>query len=139
MKNLKDEYKKVLITNLEKDVKIRKLKKELKSKKYISFENNLSIQCIEKLRCISDLEKEDTTFISVVLNELYDVKSLKCKSISGRSKNNEKTVFTPEKKSLLDQIYSERLAHFPAPGVNARKKNLSKIIRNAIDIANRKE
>lgn len=139
IKSLKDEYKNLLIKNLEKDVEIRSLKKKIESKKYTSFERKLTKKCIENLQNISDSEKDDSKFISVILNELYDVNILKSKSISGRSKNNKKTPLTPEKKLLLENIYSERLQHLSTSEINTRKKNLSKIIRNTIDGANQKK
>lgn len=142
VKTLKDEYKNLLIKNLEKDVKIRKLKREIQSTKYNKFERNLSKKCIEILRSIDDTEKEDAKFVSVILNELYDVNILKCKSISGRSKKNDKTALSPEKKLLLDQIYSERLQQSKSLSsieINTRKKSLTKNIRIAIDVANHKQ
>lgn len=132
-------YRNLLIKNLEKDLKIKELKNKIVSKKYINFEEKLSNECIKKLRNIDDIEKDDTKFVSVILNELYEVKILKCKTISGRSQNSEKTALTPEKKLLLDQIFSERLQNFTASEQDKRKQNLSKIIRQTIDVANRKQ
>lgn len=139
VKTLKDEYKILLIQNIEKDLKIRELKNKIKSKKYIHFEKVLSKTCTDKLKLIDDAESEDTKFVDVILNELYNVETLKCKSISGRSKNKEKSAITPEKKLLLEEIYKERLQHLSPSTANIRKKNLSKIIRNTIDVANRKK
>lgn len=138
VKELKDEYKNLLIKNLEKDVKIRNLKKKIEAKKYTNFVGRLPNSCIEKLRCIPDCEKEDSVFMSVVLNEIYGANGLKLKSLSGRSKNNNKTELTPEKKLILQQIYSERLRNLPPYEKNTREKKLTKILRTAIDVASRK-
>lgn len=138
VKQLKDKYKNLLIKNFENDLQIGQLKKEIEAQKYCSFENTLSKSCIEKLRSTNDSEKDDFKFISIVLNEIYDEEILKSKTISGRSKNHDKTALTPEKKILIEKVYSERLQHLLPAESSARMKNLSRIIRLSLDVANRR-
>lgn len=140
IKELKEGYKNLLINNLQKDVTIRQLKQRLKSNKYSNFENDLPKSCIEKLRSIGESRKEDSVFIGVVLNALYsDTNTLKHKSLSGRSKNGEKTALTPEKKSILSRVYEERMSYISSSEAIVRKDNLPSILRSAIDAASRKK
>lgn len=78
----------------------------------------------------------DSKFIGLVLNEL-DGEALKHKSVSGdaRSKKTGKSPITPRKKDIIKQLFAERLSHLHAD--ESRAKNLTKLIRNAIDNANR--
>lgn len=140
IKKLKEEYKDLLIKNLQKDVIIRELKQKLGVKKYCNFENILSESCLGELRCIGTSVKDDSKFIAVVLKDLYvNTDSLKQKCLSGRSKSGDKSQITPEKKVVLEKVYSERMSNLPKTEVKERANNLSKIIRNVIDCTNRKK
>lgn len=138
VKELKDEYRKSLITNLEKGVKIRNLKKKSNQENSQVSKKKIPDSCLQKLRCIANDEKQDAEFIRVVLKELYEPNGLKYKSISGRSKRRDKTELTPEKKLLLEQIYSERLENLSPSETDVRKSKLPTILRKAIDVASRK-
>lgn len=140
VKQLKDEYKVSLVTNLQKDLIIRDLRQQIKSIKYIKFEANISNSCLDRLRSIGDTCKEDSIFVGVLLKDLYSENgALKQKSLSGRSKTGEKSEFTPEKKQLLEEIYKERMSYLQPSQAEIRKDDLKKYIRNAIDVAVRKK
>lgn len=142
IKELKEEYKNCLIQNLQKDVTIQKLKHELNLQKYSGLEGKVSKTCLSSLRSLGLSKKDDAVFVSVLLHEIYkdgDVNVLAMKSLSGRSKNGEKTELTPEKKTLLENAYTERMSLLPAFESVSRKEHLSKLIRNVIDVAARKK
>lgn len=140
LKNLKKEYNNSLVQNLQKDVLIRELKLKEEKQKFSNFEEFLSKNCIDNLHIIGDSQKEDSQFVAVVLKELYggDIEKIKKITLSGRSKKNgEKCELDSQKKTILEQIFLERLSYISQ--VNTpRKNNLNKLIRNAIDVANRK-
>lgn len=132
-------YQKLLIENLQKDLIIRQLKSGAKKNKFSSFENLLSKKCIDKLSIISNSQNQDSHFVAVVLSALYDenIETIKKICLSGQSKNSEAIKISSEKKNILENIFAERLKH--ATNVNeTRKNNLNKLIRNAIDTAKRK-
>lgn len=63
---------------------------------------------------------------------------MKKKTLSGRSKNGEKQTITPEKKDILESLFAERIKFLPVEEVDeTRKRNLSKLIRNALEKAGR--
>lgn len=137
---LKQTYKKLLITNLERDVKIRNLRKELETKKFIKFKGKLSESCLNHIKIIGNSIPEDSTFICCVINDLFDVTTLKNLTLSGRCKSGEKVEICDEKKIILEEIFAHRLKFVPRQEVNEfRRNNLNKLIRNAIDSASRKK
>lgn len=134
---LKTEYKKLLIVNLEKDVKIRNLKKELEKNKFLEFKVKLSEDCLSELEIIGNSVVEDSTFVSCIIADLYDLSTLKNLTLSGRGETVE---ISTEKREVLEAVFSRRLAYVPREEVNDfRRNNLSKLIRNAIDNAKRKK
>lgn len=106
----------------------------------MDFESILPKHCIEQLQGVGETQKKDSIFISIVLNALYsDTNTLKQKSLSGRSKNGNKAVLTPEKKSILNSINAQRMKYLLPTEAIARKDNLPSILRKAIDTVNRKK
>lgn len=95
---LKQEYKKLLIENLKKDVTLRQLNDKIKSKKYSSFQNKLSELCLQELKTIGNSQKDDAKFVCAALLYGENLDVIKKKTLSGRSKTGENTKFTPEKK-----------------------------------------
>lgn len=137
---LKNEYKKLLIDNLEKDVKIRNLKKELEEKKFWVFKGKLSENCLSELEVIGKSVAEDSTFVCCVINDLYDLSTLKNVTLSGRSKASNTVEISTEKRDILEATFLRRLTFVPREEVNEiRRNNLNKLIRNAIDSAKRKK
>lgn len=137
---LKQKYKQLLIVNLEKDVKIRNLKKELLTAKFSKFKEKISESCFSSLQIIGNSVPEDSTFICCVINDLYDITTLKNLTLSGRSKTGGKVEISHEKRDILEEIFSQRLDYMPRQEVNEfRRNNLNKLIRNAIDNANKKK
>lgn len=139
LKILKQEYQKLLIENLQKDLIIRQQKLEENREKFKLFENHLSKTCIETLNGIGESQRDDSHFVSVVLFELYngDLATIKKLSLSGRGKGGNKTELNPEKRDILAKVFAERLSHISQID-ESRKNNLNKLIRNAIDKVNRK-
>lgn len=139
VKKLKQEYQTLLIENLQKDLNIREIKKKIEENKFSSFESQLSKTCLVKLNLIGKSQKDDSTFVALALNELYNenTEAIKQKSLSGRSKKGaKKSTITPEKKKILERLFAERMSYVDAD--TSRGSNLNKLIRNAIDNANRK-
>lgn len=138
-KSTKQEYLNLLNVNLQKDLEIRKLKRNIEQNKFASFETELSKDCLFELRSIGNSQKEDSQFVSVALSTLYknDVQIIRAKCLSNRSKNPEQSAISPEKRKILDRIFTERLSYISMVE-EERKNNLSKLIRNAIDNAIRK-
>lgn len=139
IKNIKQEYLNLLNINLQKDLTIRKVKQSIEQNKFISFETDLSKDCLLKLRLIGNSQAEDNQFVSVALKALYnnDFQILKAKCLSNRTKNPGKSAITPEKRTVLKRIFTERLSYISMVDED-RKNSLSKLIRNAIDSALRK-
>lgn len=137
---LKQEYKRLLIQNLEKDVKIRNLKKELEINRFSTFKGKLSEICLSNLEIIGNSISEDSTFVSCVMNDLFSISELKKLTLSGHSKVCDKVEIPLEKKEILQAIFSKRLENVPRQEVNEiRRSNLNKLIRNAIDNVNKKK
>lgn len=141
-KELKQNLQQLLAKNYEKDVVIRKLKEKVQSKKFISCNGVLTTNCLDELKCLSNLEAEDSKFIGAALNDLYreNVDVLKKKTLSGRSKDGEKSIISPTKMDILKSLFAERLSFIPSEEVSdIRRNSLKKLIRNAIDAANKKK
>lgn len=137
--NLKQEYKNLLILNLEKDIEIRNLKKNLATNKFLKFRGKLSECCLSNLDTIGNSISEDSTFVCCILNDLYDLPTLKTLTLTGRSKFGDKIEISSEKKEILEEIFYLRLAFVPRQEVTQfRRENLHKLIRNAIDNAHKK-
>lgn len=137
---LKQKYKQLLIINLEKDVKIRNLKKELETKKFIKFKDKLSENCLTNLEIIGNSVSDDYTFVRCIINDLYDITTLQNLTLGCRSKADNKVELSYEKNVILEEIFAHRLAFVPRQEVNElRKKKLNKLIRSAIDNACKKK
>lgn len=134
-KELKQEYQSLLIQNLQKDLTIRQFKIKLNQNKFVSFDKDFSKETLIKLNLIGDDLSCDSTFIGLVLNELYG-QALKNKCLSGRGIKSGKSPISPQKKKIIDQVFAERLSHLNAD--ESRAKKLNKLIRSAIDSANQK-
>lgn len=140
-KELKQNLQQLLAKNYEKDVVIRKLKEKIQSKKFISFNGVLTTNCLDQLKCMSNIEREDSKFIGAALNDLYNenIDILKKKTLGGRSKDVVKSIISPIKMDILKSLFAERLSFIPPKEVDdIRRNNLKKLIRNAIDAANKK-
>lgn len=139
LKVLKQEYQKLLIENLQKDLLIRQIKARVNKNSFIKFEEQLSKTCIDKLDAIGESQREDSQFVAEVLFELYNgnIETIKNLSLSGRSKSGCKIEISPEKKEILATVFAARLSKI-STNSESRKNSLSKLIRNAIDNVNRK-
>lgn len=142
-KELKENYKHILIENMKKDLLIDSLEKsDQKDKQFESFKDHISSSVLNELRAKSSLRSDDPNFISVALHGLYgnDIGILKKKTLSGRSDCGGKQPISPKKKEILERIFEERLNASPVNDVDELRKNsLSKLIRSALDSAYRKK
>lgn len=111
--NLKQEYKQLLIQNLEKDVKIKNLKKQLASQKFSIFKDKLSDSCLCHLEAIGNDISAGSTFVSCVLNNLYDLSTLQKLTLSGASKATDTIQISREKRDILEEIFQVRLTYIP--------------------------
>lgn len=134
-KELKQEYQSLLITNLQKDFIIRHLKIKKTQNKFVTFDKDFSKETIVKLNLIGDNISCDSKFIALVLNELYG-QELKNKCLGNRGVQRGKSPISPQKKKIIQQLFTERLSYLDTD--KSREDNLSKLIRNAIDNANKK-
>lgn len=139
VKQLKIEYNNLLIENLQKDVIIRNKKIQILQNKYTNFNKNISKDILSELNSIGNSKREDSAFIALAIKGLYNgnIETIKQKSLSGRSKKGETSGISPEKKKILERLYDERISYISDID-ESRKNNLNKLIRNAIDNANRK-
>lgn len=137
-KKLKIQYAELLIENLQKDVIIRNRKQQIEHCKYGDFNGIFSDACLDKLRAFGNSQKKDSPFIAIALNDLYrsNVDVIKQKVLSCQPTSTEKSVISPQKLAILDRLYAQRLSYVPSEEVDDfRKRNLKKLIRNAIDNA----
>lgn len=146
-KQLKAEYQKLLIQNLQKDVEILELqnKSDLQNKseqqKCHQVEQIISTSAMKQLKLLSDAQKDDSKFIYIILNDLYGP-SLKDKTLSGRKKNTAITKnaeITRKIKSDLEICFEERLMNISSDEKQIRMSTLNKLIRTAIDKSKRGE
>lgn len=137
-KLLKKKYQQLLIENLQKDIIIRDLKKKIESKKYNGFIGEISTDCVDSLNRIGDSVGEDSTFVRTIMNDLYDQKELKKKTVDRPSKD--KTPISPERKKLLVKLFEVRLKSVKEEKERTTRENsVTKLIRNVLDVANRKK
>lgn len=134
VKQSKQQYQKLLIENLQKDIIIQQTKSKHDENKYNSFLENISKSCVEKLKLVGNLQRDDSKFVSVALNGLYknNTDIIKQRNLSGRKS----TAISPEKKSILERLFRERMNSLNCD--QSRIDSLPKLIRNAIDNAKRK-
>lgn len=132
LKNKTEQYQKLLIENLKKDVLISELKKEIDDSKYIEFGAFFPSNTLKDLQLIDDVPENDSKFITMALKGVYNDKlvELSKKTLSGR---HNKQQITPEKKKIIDELFYTRLKHLPDEEIKKRRSNLSKLIRNTID------
>lgn len=136
---LKREYQELLVENLQKDIIIRRF--ECKPK-FSSFNNTLTESCLERLNLIGISKREDSRFITIVLEDLYrdEPYTLKNKTLSGRSKKDKKSPISPVKLKTVKSIFAERLSYISETEIDDLRRNgVSKLIRNAIDNVNREK
>lgn len=137
-KKLKGKYAELLIENLQKDIIIRNREQQIQKHKFGDFNGVLSDACLDKLRAFGNSQKKDSPFIAAVLNDLYrnNVDVIKQKVLNCHSTSTERSAISPQKYAVLDRLYAQRLSYIPSEEVDDfRKKNLNKLIRNAIDNA----
>lgn len=127
--DLKKLFNKSNQVNLQKDLLIHQLRKQLnenngqlksdsldesqtKKQKLLfeKFQNTIDSENLVKLRSISDRKEKDSTFVSQCLKILYesDVSVLTERTATKTTSNKEE--LTPEKKSIINQLFFERLS-----------------------------
>lgn len=102
------------------------------------FEPNFCSSQLADLRSIGTTKRDDSKFISLVIKFMYNenLPCLKTKSVSGRSvkQGETKTQISPEKVTILKNIFSERIygATDDDSERNERKKKLNRLIKDAL-------
>lgn len=140
IKEEKEKYRNVLISNLQMDVSIDELEKKTKNKRYLEFGNELSKGTIHILNSLRSLKDDDSKFLNILIRDLYkeNIGVLQTTTISGRSHNNDKTPMSQSKSDLINKLFEKRLQYATEDGevVGQRKKNLNKLIKTAIESIN---
>lgn len=137
-KKLKGQYAELLIENLQKDIIIRNRKQQIENCSYGDFKGIFSDECLDKLKAFGNSQKKDSPFIAIALKDLYhgNVDVIKQKGLTCGSTSTEISAISPQKLTILNRLYARRLSYIPSEEVDDfRKKNLNKLIRNAIDNA----
>lgn len=67
-KLLKKTYHKLLSENLQKDIIIQNLKKQIALKRYSPFIGEISATCVKVLEGIDDSKGQDATFVRAIVN-----------------------------------------------------------------------
>lgn len=135
-KDLKKEYQGLLVENLQKDLIIRELRSELKTKekKFRNFKNVLTPAGFEELNLFSDSQSDDIAFVYTVMKDLYG-NAAKDKSLSGRTRqsNSSGNEISRKDKMVLTDLFDERIQNESMEKIDARRSTLNRCIRHAID------
>lgn len=137
IKEFRSMYYDMLVENVNKDLEIESLeKKNGSNRKYLGFEENFSPESLENLRLFDIGKKDDSKFILAAVRGLYsdDLKVLKKKTISGRSKSQPKEKISPKKMEILKQLFKSRVGDDVA-----REMDLGKFVKSAIVSINKKQ
>lgn len=113
---------------LDKDIKIKSLEQEIKvacavdsnvdpknsasaTQSFGGFSMHFSSEKLATLRSIGNNKREDSTFVSAIIKTLYAdrLDAIKYKSVTGRSKGEKKEAITPEKREILNEMFTERI------------------------------
>lgn len=134
----KKTYHELLVQNLKKDIQINQLQEKMSN--FNEFRGAISNNAIDMLNSIDNSDAKDSLFVLTALKDLYqhDLNNLKQKSYSGQKRlnaNSSKDPITPEKKNVLQELFSHRLKHRP-DGQN-RMKRLAKYVKQAIETINK--
>lgn len=140
IKGEKEKYRRVLISNLQMDVNIDALEKQLKNERFSEFAQSLSDATIRILRSYTSSKTDDCKFVMSIIRDLYkeNIDELQMITASGRSKNCDKKSISPEKADLINKIYYKRMQHAIEDGevISKRQKCLNNLIKSAIETIN---
>lgn len=97
-----------------------------------------------KLNSIKSQKSYDSTFITALLEILYDRDQLKCRTVSGRSRTEQnKQAMTPNKLNLMKQMFLKRIHSSSATAEEKIKRindaYINRAISNAINNINKKK
>lgn len=125
------QYHQVLVSNLKKDLIIRKLKTQTENS-FEEFVNELSRDTLNDLHSMDKSPEKDSSFILLLMRKLYQnqLHRLKNKTFSGRKKE----PVTPEKVQLIGRVFKKRLDG--QESADTRIKNIAKHIKSAIETIN---
>lgn len=137
----KAKYGQMLIENLKNDVKLEELNEKLQNLRYKEFSGDFAQNTLDVIRSIGVAKHDDPPFVRAAVQSLYasDLTVLKNKSVSGRSKNKNKTQITPKKRIILEKLFNRRMEIIAATEVidEKRKNALTKHIKAAIENINK--
>lgn len=138
-KELKGNYFDMLVENLKKDVEIAEMEKQIQPSILDGYEDKFPTDSIEQIRLIGFTKEEDSAFVLAVMRGLYDgnLDVLSKKTVTGRSKDEEKEAISPEKMSIMKHLFDKRV---DANSIDRteRKKKINKHIKSAIESINKK-
>lgn len=135
--------KKSAAVNLEKDLRIQMLEKKAASQNtsitftdaFENFVSHFSPNVLTYLRSIMPGSRNDSTFVTKIVHSLYenDLLSLGKKTVTGKGrKNDNKSMLTPEKTSIVKDMLLERITIEQDPDSLTRLKRLNSLLNIAI-------
>lgn len=133
IKEMKQKYHAALIENLKKDVIIGRLL-DRKEHCFDNFKAEFSFEALESLRKHGNSPSADSSFILTAIRDLYKGNINLLKNISFTNRSKSKTQMSPQKRTVLQRIYDERMKYLDEIGANVkeRKNKLSLHIKIAI-------
>lgn len=137
-KELRRKYHDMLVENIKKDVEIEDLEVKVREQSsYAEFTNHFSDESMKTLRSFEIAEANDSKFVLAAVRGLYvdRLEVLKERNLSGRSKTQKKYPVTPEKKKILQDLFTERIKN--ATRLAERGQNLNALIKSAIGTINK--
>lgn len=143
IKERKEKLKKALVANLEMDIEIEKLEKQIKDANYHEFPYQLSEHTIDILRSFSLFQENDSKFMIALLRELYHgrTEQLQKITVSGRSATKEKSKMSKDTADLVKRIFDKRIeyavAEEPVDEQRKSKSYLNVLMSNALRIINK--
>lgn len=102
---------------------------------FTNFSSIFEESQLADIRLIGPTKKEDSTFINVAMRLLYEnrLDVLEKKSVTGRSKNNDKEKLTPYNVETIKQLFKERMQQAEPSEREARQKQVNKHIKDSIE------
>lgn len=139
---IKQKYQTALVENLKKDLVLDSLIQKAKEHRFSGFSEFFPSNTLIELNLIGPSEKDDSSFVSTTIRSLYsdNLALLETKTLSGKSKENNKEAMSPAKVVILKNIYDKRMEYLETDCLltnKKRKKNFSKHVKTALESINK--
>lgn len=131
IKAAKESYRKALINNLQLDLRLDELEKQQIENRYFDFADRIPIETIHMLRNFGDTEKDDSKFVQQIIHGIYKSKLISFQSDAEKSKNTNNEALSPNKKQMIEELFSIRLNFSTELVDDSRKTSLKKHIESA--------